>query len=98
MSGTAPHGDLPTDAREKLKELYLQAMDMDSTARELFLDRAETDTATREEILRLLRYSGQAIITSDVGQHQMWIAQLCRFNEPRLWINSGGLGSMGFGL
>jgi acetolactate synthase-1/2/3 large subunit len=41
---------------------------------------------------------GQAIITSDVGQHQMWAAQLCRFNEPRLWINSGGLGSMGFGL
>jgi acetolactate synthase-1/2/3 large subunit len=41
---------------------------------------------------------GQAIITSDVGQHQMWLAQLCRFNEPRLWINSGGLGSMGFGL
>jgi acetolactate synthase-1/2/3 large subunit len=41
---------------------------------------------------------GDAIITSDVGQHQMWAAQLCRFNEPRLWINSGGLGSMGFGL
>jgi acetolactate synthase-1/2/3 large subunit len=41
---------------------------------------------------------GDAIITSDVGQHQMWAAQLCRFNQPRLWINSGGLGSMGFGL
>src|SRR5712671_2010843 len=41
---------------------------------------------------------GKAIITSDVGQHQMWAAQLVRFNEPRLWINSGGLGSMGFGL
>ena len=41
---------------------------------------------------------GQAIVTSDVGQHQMWSAQLIRFNEPRLWINSGGLGSMGFGL
>ena len=41
---------------------------------------------------------GQAIITSDVGQHQMWAAQLIRFQEPRLWINSGGLGSMGFGL
>ncbi len=41
---------------------------------------------------------GNAIITSDVGQHQMWAAQLIRFNEPRLWINSGGLGSMGFGL
>ena len=41
---------------------------------------------------------GNAIITSDVGQHQMWGAQLLRFNEPRLWISSGGLGSMGFGL
>ena len=41
---------------------------------------------------------GEAIVCSDVGQHQMWAAQLIRFNEPRLWINSGGLGSMGFGL
>jgi acetolactate synthase-1/2/3 large subunit len=41
---------------------------------------------------------GQAIVTTDVGQHQMWAAQLIRFNEPRLWITSGGLGSMGFGL
>jgi acetolactate synthase-1/2/3 large subunit len=41
---------------------------------------------------------GEAIVASDVGQHQMWAAQLIRFNEPRLWINSGGLGSMGFGL
>jgi len=41
---------------------------------------------------------GDAIVCSDVGQHQMWAAQLVRFNEPRLWINSGGLGSMGFGL
>jgi acetolactate synthase I/II/III large subunit len=41
---------------------------------------------------------GQAIVTSDVGQHQMWAAQLVRFNEARLWINSGGLGAMGFGL
>src|SRR3984893_13241172 len=41
---------------------------------------------------------GKAIVTSDVGQHQMWAAQLIRFNEPRLWINSGGLGAMGFGL
>ena len=41
---------------------------------------------------------GQAIVTSDVGQHQMWAAQFIRFNEPRLWINSGGLGAMGFGL
>lgn len=41
---------------------------------------------------------GRAIVTSDVGQHQMWAAQFIRFDEPRLWVNSGGLGSMGYGL
>ena len=41
---------------------------------------------------------GEAIVTSDVGQHQMWAAQFIRFNHPRLWLNSGGLGAMGFGL
>jgi acetolactate synthase-1/2/3 large subunit len=39
-----------------------------------------------------------AYITSDVGQHQMWAAQFYRFDEPRRWINSGGLGTMGVGL
>ncbi|MBM5574735.1 biosynthetic-type acetolactate synthase large subunit [Deefgea sp. CFH1-16] len=41
---------------------------------------------------------GEAIITSDVGQHQMFTAQYYQFNRPRQWINSGGLGTMGFGL
>jgi acetolactate synthase-1/2/3 large subunit len=41
---------------------------------------------------------GDAIITSDVGQHQMWAAQYYGFTKPRRWINSGGLGTMGFGL
>ena len=41
---------------------------------------------------------GDAFITSDVGQHQMFAAQFYKFNEPRRWINSGGLGTMGFGL
>src|SRR4051812_625853 len=41
---------------------------------------------------------GNAIVTSDVGQHQMWTAQYFHFPEPRRWINSGGLGTMGFGL
>ena len=41
---------------------------------------------------------GQAIVTSDVGQHQMWTAQYYHFPQPRRWINSGGLGTMGFGL
>ena len=41
---------------------------------------------------------GDAYVTSDVGQHQMWAAQYYSFNKPRRWINSGGLGTMGFGL
>ncbi len=42
--------------------------------------------------------NGDAFITSDVGQHQMFAAQYYLFDKPRRWINSGGLGTMGFGL
>jgi acetolactate synthase-1/2/3 large subunit len=49
-----------------------------------------------EKLYELTR--GDAIITSDVGQHQMWAAQFYKFDKPRRWINSGGLGTMGFGL
>ena len=49
-----------------------------------------------EEINRLAR--GAAIITTGVGQHQMWAAQYCDFTAPRLWLTSGSMGTMGFGL
>jgi acetolactate synthase-1/2/3 large subunit len=65
----------------------------------LVAERSETEIKPQHLMAEIDRLSGgRAIVTSDVGQHQMWAAQLIRFNEPRLWINSGGLGSMGFGL
>ncbi|MBZ5617361.1 MAG: biosynthetic-type acetolactate synthase large subunit [Acidobacteriia bacterium] len=61
--------------------------------------RSETEIKPQHLMAEIDRISkGEAIVTSDVGQHQMWAAQFVRFNEPRLWLNSGGLGSMGFGL
>jgi acetolactate synthase-1/2/3 large subunit len=50
------------------------------------------------ETLWRLTKDSDAYITSDVGQHQMWAAQYYRFERPRRWINSGGLGTMGVGL
>ena len=52
--------------------------------------------AVIETLFRLT--GGDAFVTSDVGQHQMWAAQYYPFDKPRRWINSGGLGTMGFGL
>jgi acetolactate synthase-1/2/3 large subunit len=49
-----------------------------------------------EEINRLA--GGEAIISTGVGQHQMWAAQYCDFRQPRLWLTSGSMGTMGFGL
>jgi acetolactate synthase I/II/III large subunit len=49
-----------------------------------------------EQLYEITR--GEAYVTSDVGQHQMWTAQFYKFDKPHRWINSGGLGTMGFGL
>lgn len=62
-------------------------------------DKDDKEIKPQQVIAEIDRISGgNAIVTSDVGQHQMWCAQFIRFNKPRLWLNSGGLGSMGFGL
>ena len=62
-------------------------------------DRASSVTKPQLVIEKLYEVTrGNAFITSDVGQHQMWAAQFYKFDLPRRWINSGGLGTMGFGL
>ncbi|UJF24420.1 biosynthetic-type acetolactate synthase large subunit [Suttonella sp. R2A3] len=64
------------------------------------LDFEQTDEVIKPQRVIKTLYEltgGKAIITSDVGQHQMWAAQYYGFHEPRRWINSGGLGTMGFG-
>ena len=62
---------------------------------------ASTDSEIKPQHMVQALYEatgGDAIVTSDVGQHQMWTAQYFHFAHPRRWINSGGLGTMGFGL
>ncbi len=63
-------------------------------------DRSNTEIIKPQSVIeQLWRVTdGDAYITSDVGQHQMWAAQYYKFDKPRRWINSGGLGTMGFGL
>ncbi len=62
-------------------------------------DRASTVIKPQFVIEKLYEVTqGDAYVTSDVGQHQMWAAQYYQFDKPRRWINSGGLGTMGFGL
>jgi acetolactate synthase-1/2/3 large subunit len=63
-------------------------------------DRNATDVIKPQFVIEKLWEvtGGDAFVTSDVGQHQMWAAQFYRFDKPRRWINSGGLGTMGVGL
>ncbi|WP_342128708.1 acetolactate synthase 3 catalytic subunit [Hydrogenophaga sp. OTU3427] len=64
-------------------------------------DRGNKDVIKPQFVIETLwnmTKDADAYITSDVGQHQMWAAQYYKFNEPRRWINSGGLGTMGVGI
>jgi acetolactate synthase-1/2/3 large subunit len=64
-----------------------------------FLDSSDNEIKPQRAIQAIYEATGgDAIVTSDVGQHQMWAAQYYHFNKPRRWLNSGGLGTMGFGF
>ncbi|MDR2209547.1 MAG: biosynthetic-type acetolactate synthase large subunit [Azoarcus sp.] len=69
-------------------------------ARQCLVYKPSTETIKPQFVLQKLWEvtNGEAFVTSDVGQHQMWTAQYYRFDKPRHWLNSGGLGTMGVGL
>jgi acetolactate synthase-1/2/3 large subunit len=85
------HIPIVGDAKEVLPKLTKEyrAQQADRSRLDAWWDQIQAMYAATE---------GNAIVTSDVGQHQMWCAQYYDFPEPRRWINSGGLGTMGFGL
>ena len=65
-----------------------------------FWYREEGEVIKPQYVIHELRRitKGQAVVSADVGQHQMWTAQLYGFDTPRNWLNSGGLGAMGYGF
>ena len=90
----APRGETAA-ARREWRSRIREWSDEHPYSREV----SETEIKPQHLMTEIDRLSGgRAIVASDVGQHQMWLAQLVRFNEPRLWLTSGGLGSMGFGV
>jgi acetolactate synthase-1/2/3 large subunit len=111
--GKNVHTDVPVvgDAREVLKLLIPEVQEgshddwmawIDSR-RNSALDEALEDRPEWPEPYSIIKAiaeatKGEAIVTTDVGQHQMWAAQHYGFNHPDRWITSGGLGTMGFGL
>jgi acetolactate synthase-1/2/3 large subunit len=102
------HVPIVGDARRALAALAEAYAPLGADARRLAewwerIDGWRADRAPRnraEAALDALQavVGGDAIVTTDVGQHQMWAANRLRFDEPRRWITSGGLGTMGFGL
>ena len=93
---------------EKLKKIIAEVLNVDEeeiTMETTFVDDLGADSLDIFQIIMGIEEecdieitNGDAIITTDVGQHQMWAAQHYKFKEPRTLLTSGGLGTMGYGL
>ena len=91
---------IDSEAISKWSEQVREWKNMHGLDHEMYLKKSKSKLILPQEVVQqVCRVTkGDAYVTSDVGQHQMFAAQYYHFNKPRRWINSGGLGTMGFGL
>lgn len=91
---------IDTEALELWNQQVAQWKEKHGLDHELYLKKNKSQMILPQVVVQELYHAtnGNAWVTSDVGQHQMFVAQYYHFNKPRRWVNSGGLGTMGFGL
>jgi len=94
------YDDLKRKPNAKALQAWWKQIDKWRSMDCLKYDRSSTEIIKPQFVVEKLYEvtKGDAFVTSDVGQHQMWAAQYYKFDKPYRWINSGGLGTMGFGL